>query len=178
MTCTFHNNGGIIIHFSHTTRRAERENDHRSELRTKFSSWMRTQRLEHRFTFLHHRHNSLRDVLGPKLDLIIEERQRRTAVCNIPAFQTAVYSRLFATLRLSQNHSRSKHSEVTHVLSLACKSSRFVPITATGLFSAMLLAKSRAAFNTSRLPPSTTLETIPSSFASAAEKGRAECASS
>ena len=116
-----------------------------------------------------------RDKSGPST---IRGKWRLTAVCNIPAFQAAVYSRLSATLSSGQIAANRDHFTSTHVLSLACKSSLFVPITATGLFSAMFLASSRAAFKTSCLPPSTTFDTNPRSFASAAEKGRVEYASS
>jgi len=152
-----------------------------SELRISFSPGLGVHGHKHWLPFLHHRRNSFWDVLSTEINpvaLPYAGKWRLTAVCNIPAFQAAVYSRLSATLSSGQIAANRDHFTSTHVLSLACKSSLFVPITATGLFSAMFLASPRAAFKTSCLPPSTTFDTNPRSFASAAEKGRVEYASS
>ena len=150
--------------------------EYKLEFRISFSPHLSVHGPERWLAFLHHRSNGFRDVLSAKLNLgVLSQVYEKT----LQPFVTSPRSRPPCIQDYPQRYGVisplwRETSRISHVLSLACNSSLFVPVTATGLFSAMLLASSNAAFKTSCLPPSTTLETSPSSFASAAENGRAE----
>lgn len=100
-----------------------------------------------------------------------------TFVCIIPPFQTDVYSKFSETLLTSMNIMQ-KEKTGTYEWSLACVNNCLVLATARGLFCAIHLASSRAAFRTSWRPPCTTFDTSPSFSASAAENGCAVYANS